>query len=102
MTIDPEAVLRDGAGFIALKQESDASSGKEQVDVYFDKVALKDAHTAASFNENSSIAVSHPLDMVRAHISLNGPAKQVETLVKQLQPSAVLGQLNAQRIKIQD
>ncbi|HEX5339744.1 MAG TPA: hypothetical protein VFX47_02575 [Gammaproteobacteria bacterium] len=102
MTIDPGAVLRDGAGFIALRQPGDASSGTETVIVYFDKQALKDAHEAARFDEDDSVAVPAKLDMIHARININGPRALVESMVKNLNTGATLGQLGEKRTKIKD
>lgn len=100
MTIDPDAVLRDGAGFIALRQpNNDASSGKEEVDMFFDKVILKNAHEIASFGEPNAVVPTR-LDMICARININGPKAQVENMVKHLSAGAVLGQLGEKRTNI--
>lgn len=98
-TIDPGAVTRDGAGFIAIRQPGDASSGTETVMIYFDKQALKNAHELASFDESSggSVHVPGKLDAVNARISISGPTAQVDAMVKQLNAGKVLGQLSEKR-----
>lgn len=102
MTIDPGAVLRDGAGFIALKQPGDASSGTETVNIYFDKLELKDADDAASFDEGYDATVPNRLAMIHARININGPTAQVEAMVKRMNTGAVLDQLSEKRTRLRD
>lgn len=101
-TIDPDAVLRDGAGFIALRESSDAGSGSEIVNLYFDKVALRDAHEAASFDTGGDVTVPGRFDAINVHMNIGGPKTIVDALVKQLKTAGVLGQLSEKRTKIDD
>lgn len=95
-TIDPGAVLRDGRGFIALRQSGDATSDTENVTVYFDKVALKNAHEAASFTEGYA-TVPGKFDVIHARINISGPKAQVESIVKNMNSGAILGQMSEKR-----
>ncbi|HET7651266.1 MAG TPA: hypothetical protein VFL15_11260 [Gammaproteobacteria bacterium] len=103
-TIDPGAVVRDGAGFIALRQPGDASSGTETVIVYFDRQALKNAHEAASFDESSggNVRVPAKLAVINARININGPTALVDAMVKKLSAGSVLGQLSEKRTVVKD
>ena len=93
-----------GAGFIAIRQPGDASSGTESVTLYFDKQALKNAHELASFDESGggSMHVPGKLDAVNARITINGPTAQVEAMVKQLNAGKVLSQLSEKRTLVKD
>jgi len=95
-TLDPGAVLRDGKGFIALKQPAGSGSDYENVTIFFDKVALKNAQQAASFTEGYN-TVPGKFDLIHARINLSGPKAQVEHIVKHMNAGAVLGQLSAKR-----
>lgn len=103
-TIDPDSVLRDGRGFIALKaQQGGASEGQERVTFYFDKVDLKDAHTMASFSlGGNDHRVPDKLALINAKIDISGPAAVVEKIAKQVKAQAVLNELSEKRTKVSD
>lgn len=103
LTIDPDSVLRDGAGFIAVRNGGgSASSGQENVTVYFDPVELKDADKIASFDLGGDYRVSNALDLINLQVQLSGPTTLVEQFVKQMNPGAALGQITADRTKLSD
>lgn len=95
-TIDPDSVLRDGEGFIALR-EPGGDLNSETVSVYFDKVQLKNAHQLASYDLGSGWRVPDKLALMNVRIQLSGPKASVERLLKQLDTDAVRGELTAQR-----
>ncbi|MGH8371784.1 MAG: hypothetical protein ACRETO_03530 [Gammaproteobacteria bacterium] len=103
-TIDPGAVVRDGNGFIAMRQPGDTSSGTETVTVYFDKQALKNAHELASFDESAggSLRVPSKLATINVRISINGPTAQVDAMVKKINTGAVLSELGDKRSVVKD
>ncbi|HET7306836.1 MAG TPA: hypothetical protein VFK24_03330 [Gammaproteobacteria bacterium] len=97
-TINPLNVLRDGHGFIALRQPG-GDTNNATVIVYFDAVQLKDAHQLASFTLNNNWRSPDKLALVNAEFTLSGPKAQVEQLIKQLDAVAVLNQLTAKRVE---
>lgn len=100
LTIDPDSVLRDGAGFIAVRNGGNsASSGQESVTVYFDPVVLENADKIASFDLGGDYRVANPLDLIDVQVQLSGPKALVEQFVKQLSPGAALAQLTSARTK---
>lgn len=96
-TIDPDAVLRDGEGFLALRTDKDASSGTERVSMFFDPVALKNAHQLARFDMSGDFRVPSKLALLSLRIDLNGQASVLETMIKKVDTSKVLGALTAAR-----
>ncbi|HET6725577.1 MAG TPA: hypothetical protein VFH85_06190 [Gammaproteobacteria bacterium] len=97
MTIDPDAVRRDGAGFLALRTDGGTSS--ESVVFFFDPVALKNAHQLASFDLGIDLRTPKKLGLLNIEIALNGPTEMVEKLVKQIDTGKVLSQLTKARAK---
>ncbi|HET6725924.1 MAG TPA: hypothetical protein VFH85_07965, partial [Gammaproteobacteria bacterium] len=100
MTIDPDAVRRDGAGFLALR--TDGGPAHESVVFFFDRVALKNAHQLASFDLGTDMRTPQKLGLLNIEIALNGPTEMVERLVRQLDTEKVLSQLSEARTKGED
>ena len=98
-TIDPDAVMRDGEGFIALRNSKDGS-GNEQVSIWFDPVALKNAHQLASFDMNGDYRVDSKLALWSIEVSLSGPASFLDDMVKNIDAAKVLGTLTTSRKKL--
>ena len=96
-TIDPDSVLRDGAGFLAVRTDKDASSGTESVTMYFDPVALKNAHQLARFDMSGDFRVASKLALLSLKVRLDGPSKVLEGIVKNVDASKVLSTLTAER-----
>jgi hypothetical protein len=55
-TIDPDAVVMEKAGVIALKSENEAGSGMGSVTVYFDPVSLRDRQAIRDSHSHDRIA----------------------------------------------
>ncbi|HET7922115.1 MAG TPA: hypothetical protein VFM15_05115 [Gammaproteobacteria bacterium] len=103
MTIDPGAVVRDGKGFIVLRDSgADVSSGTESVTAYFDKQVLKDAEDAVTFDESGDIVVPGRLDTISVRIRVSGPKAVVEAMFKKMDSGKVLGQLSEKRTRLKD
>ncbi|HET7568986.1 MAG TPA: hypothetical protein VFK96_00165 [Gammaproteobacteria bacterium] len=98
-SVDPDAVVRDGAGFIALRQQG-GSDDNETVVMYFDKVQLKDAHQLASYNLDGDWRVPEKLSLINIKIQISGSKANVERLVKQIDAAAVLNQLSTERVTV--
>lgn len=99
MTVDPDAVVRDGTGFIALKAtQGGADSGQEQITFYFDKQALKEAHTLASFELGGDRRAPDKLGLISMRIRISGPTAIVEAMARKLDAGAVLAHLSAARV----
>lgn len=98
-SIDPDSVVRDGPGFIALRQQG-GNDSNETVIMYFDKVQLKNAHQLASYNLDGDWRVPAKLSLVDMKIQITGSKANVERLVKQIDAAAVLSQLSAKRVTV--
>ncbi len=97
-TIDPDTVVRDGVGFIALKdRQGGISSGEERITFYFDKVALKDAQRIASFDLGGDQRVPGKRDLINLRVDISGPTPTVEAMATGLDTNAVLQQLDDKR-----
>lgn len=93
-TIDPDAVVFERTGVIALKFVSDPSSEKMRIAVYMDPVALKDT------KQLSRVDLKQPQDgvakrtlIMSATIELSGPSSDVEAWAKRIDTKKVLAQL---------
>ncbi|MCB1693927.1 MAG: hypothetical protein KDI19_14255 [Pseudomonadales bacterium] len=96
-TIDPDAVLRDGPGFIAIRTDQDLNDGTERVSVYFDPVELKDAQEVASFEFPSSYRALGKLDILNLRVEISGPVAAVEKMVKGIEAQTILQTLTGAR-----
>lgn len=96
-TIDPDSVLRDGEGFLAVRSNKDASSGSETIAIYFDPVALKNAHQLARFDMSGDFRVPSKLALLSVRVQLSGPSSVLENIVKNVDASKVLSTLTTAR-----
>jgi len=90
-TIDPDAVVLEQAGVIALKSEEEVGSGKGHIRVYFDPVALKNS------NQLSEVRLKSPDDgvtkrsaILAAIIEFQGPLAEIEPWVKRINAKKIL------------
>jgi hypothetical protein len=97
-TIDPDSVLRDGVGFIAIRDAAGSDADSEQVDVYFDHIALKDAKRIANYSIPGEMLVSGPHDFGNLHVHLSGPRDVVDKMVKHMDAGKILGTLQSNYI----
>lgn len=93
-TIDPDAVVHEQSGVIALKDLA-AASERGNVRIYFDPVTLKDT------KQLSKITLSYPeggvakrTTVLNATISFNGPATEIEAWTKRIDFKKVLSQID--------
>jgi len=94
-TIDPDAVLFERAGVIALKSADDNSKGKTRVHIYFDPVSLKDTKQLSRVNmKQPEDGVARRTTVLNATIELYGPAADVEALAKKIDTKKVLAQID--------
>lgn len=93
-TIDPDAVVHEQAGAIALKA-LDATPERGRVSIYFDPVTLKDT------KQLSKVTVSYPeggvaqrSTVLNVTISLEGPAEGIVAWTKRIDYKKVLSQID--------
>ena len=95
-TIDPDAVVFERPGVIALKNVSDPSSEKIRIAVYFDPVALKDTKQLSRVDlKQPENGTSKRTLMLNATIELSGPVADVEAWAKRIDTKKVLAQIDA-------
>ena len=94
--IDPDAVVFEHPGVIALK--SNVENGSERIDIYFDPVSLKE------MKQLSRVDLKQPEDgvakrtlVLSASIEVTGPAAEIEPWVRKVDVSKVLAQIDSGR-----
>ena len=93
-TIDPDAVVHEQPGTIALKS-LDAPSERGEVRIYFDPVTLKETRQLSKVTLNYPDAgVSKRTTVLNATISLRGPSKEIEAWAKKIDFKKVLSQID--------
>jgi hypothetical protein len=94
-TIDPDMVLFERSGAIALKTPDNSSSGKERVAIYVDPVALHETKQLSRVNMRyPEKGVARKTAVLNASIELNGPTAEVEAWAKKIDLNKVLAQLD--------
>ena len=95
-TIDPDAVVFEHPGVIALR--SNVESGTERIDIYFDPVSLRDT------KQLSRVELKQPEDgvakrtlVLSAVLDVQGPAAEIEPWVKKVDAKKVLSQIDPGR-----
>jgi hypothetical protein len=96
-TIDPDAVLFEKTGVIALKFKADGDDEKIRVAVYFDPLHLKNtkALSRVDLSDKEEKGVKNKTTVRNATIELTGPAATVEGWAKGIATGKVLGQIDA-------
>jgi len=94
--IDPDAVVLEQAGVIALR-EKEVSSEKGNVTVYIDPVALKATQELSKIElRTAQDGVSNKTGVFHIVIQLNGAVADAEAWVKDFDLSAMLGVIDPQ------
>jgi hypothetical protein len=96
-TIDPDRVLFEGPGVIALKHKTNKQEQGE-VSVYFDPVSLKDTKqlSVVEFKEPQG-GVGGKVVVLNIVVRLSGPGAEVEGWAKRIGKEKVLAQVDAAR-----
>jgi hypothetical protein len=96
--IDPDAVLFERPGVIALKTVNDGSPGKIRVAIYCDPVSLKDTKQLSRVNmKQPEGGVTRRSVVLSATIEFAGPAAEVEPWAKKVDTKLILAQIDAAR-----
>ncbi|HXX64198.1 MAG TPA: hypothetical protein VEO56_10405 [Bacteroidota bacterium] len=92
--IDPDAVLFEQPGMIALKSNMEKSS--ETIHMYFDPVALKTTKQLSRISMTMpETGVAKRTALVNATIELSGPIAEIEPWAKKIDVKKVLGQIDS-------
>jgi hypothetical protein len=95
--IDPDAVLFERPGVIALKFKSGGDADKIRVAVYCDPVHLKDTQKLSRVNmsDNPAKGVLKKTTVLNATIEMSGPTAVVEVWAKGIATGKILGQIDS-------
>ncbi len=94
-TIDPDLVLFEKEGVLALKtQQGEEGDPKETVTVYFQPVTLKETKTLSQV-EIKAGAVPAKTSVSSITVELEGPAADVEAWARRIDTKKVLGLIDA-------
>jgi len=90
-TIDPDAVVFEKSGVIALKSLGNKNDQDFRITVYFDPVRLKDTTTLSSFDLGRDERGTRNKTTVRnITIALNGPTEVIEPWCRQIATDKIL------------
>lgn len=94
-TIDPDRILFEGPGVIALKHKTHKQE-RGEVSVYFDPVSLKDTRqlSVVEFKEPQG-GVATKVAVLNIVVRLSGPGAEVEGWAKRIGKDKVLAQVDA-------
>lgn len=94
--IDPDGVLFEGPGVIALK-DHEVSQSTGQVNVYFDPVALRETETLSKIElRTPQDGVSNRSGIFNVMIALNGTSDDIDAMAKAIDVAAVLAVIDKQ------
>ena len=92
--IDPDGVLFERAGVIALKEKSDASEEKGRVRIFFDPVSLKDTKQLSKVDmKMPEKGASSKTAVFNLTIEFDGPMAEIEAWAKKIDTGKVLAQI---------
>ena len=92
--IDPDGVLFERAGVIALKEKNDATDEKGKVRVFFDPVNLKDTKELSKVDmKMPEKGVSSKTAVFNITIEFDGPTTEIEAWAKKIESGKVLAQI---------
>ncbi len=92
--IDPDAVVFEHPGVIALK--SNVESGTERIDIYFDPVSLKETKQLSRVDlKKPEEGVTRRTLVMSVAVEVSGPAAEIEPWVKKVDSKKVLSQIDA-------
>jgi hypothetical protein len=94
--IDPDAVLFERAGALALKAKDNNSPEKSKITVYCDPISLKDTKQLSKVTlKQPEAGVSRKTTVLNITIDLAGPTTEIEAWAKKFDIKKVLVQIDA-------
>ena len=95
-TIDPDGVLFEGTGFIALKLEVNSQGDKGCVAIYFDPVNLKDTKQLSRVDlKTPEKGIKKRTGILNAAVELSGPLAEIDKWARRVDTKKVLAQIDA-------
>jgi hypothetical protein len=96
-TIDPDAVVFEKAGLIALKTLDEGTDEKGRITVYVDPVTLKDTKQLSKVEMKlPPKGTSAKIAIFNAVVELRGPISTIEPWAKKLDTGKILAQIDGQ------
>jgi hypothetical protein len=93
--IDPDGVLFERTGVIALKEKNDGSDERSRVRVFFDPVHLKDTKQLSKIDmKMPEKGVSSKTAVYNVTIEFDGPTAEIEAWAKKIETGKVLAQID--------
>jgi hypothetical protein len=93
--IDPDAVLFERTGVIALKEKNDGDEEKSRVRIFFDPVNLKDTKQLSKVDmKMPEKGVSSKTSVYNITIEFSGPTAEIEAWAKKIESGKVLAQID--------
>jgi len=93
--IDPDGVLFERTGVIALKEKNDGNDEKSRVRIFFDPVNLKDTKQLSKVDmKMPEKGVKSKTSVYNITIEFNGPTSEIEAWAKKIESGKVLAQID--------
>lgn len=93
--IDPDGVLFEKTGLIALKEKSDGSDDKSRVRIFFDPINLKDTKQLSKIDmKMPEKGVNSKTAVYNITMEFNGPTAEIETWAKRIETGKILSQID--------
>ena len=96
--IDPDAVVFERSGVIALKVKNDGTDEKGRINVYFDPVSLKDTKQLSKVDMKlPEKGTSSKTAVYCITIDFDGPTAEIEAWAKKIDTGKVLAQIDGKK-----
>ena len=93
--IDPDGVLFERTGVIALKEKSDGDEEKSRIRIFFDPVNLKDTKQLSKVDmKMPEKGVSSKTAVYNITVEFDGPTTEIEAWAKKIESGKVLAQID--------
>jgi hypothetical protein len=93
--IDPDGVLFERAGVIALKEKNEASEEKSRIRIFFDPVSLKDTKQLSKVDmKMPEKGVKSKTAIYNFTLDMYGPTAEIEAWAKKIETGKVLAQID--------
>jgi hypothetical protein len=94
-TIDPDAVLFEKTGVIALKEKKDGTEDEGKIRVFFDPVSLKDTKQLSRIDTKlPAKGTSAKVAVYNVTVEFSGPMAEIEGWAKRMDTGKVLSQID--------
>jgi hypothetical protein len=93
--IDPDGVLFEKTGLIALKEKNDGNDEKSRIRIFFDPVSLKDTKQLSKVDmKMPEKGVNSKTAVYNITMEFDGPTAEVEAWAKKIETGKILAQID--------